>query len=356
VVLNVATTEHKAQGNVPNHFFGLAIGLAVTGAAIAIGPISGCSLNPAVSVGAPFAAIFAGGGQAQSLWALYILSPLGGAACAALFFYFVQGGLTDQFEYEVMFSAPPPPPARPSVTYMPPPARPKKRSWMNLSKNQTYIFDEETEKHDLAFGVAWETLEGFSGTDIDASCAKYDPDGKFIDAIYFSKRFGEEDKRNRESIIIHFGDNATGHGIGFGMLEEHQGSKKGKVVLNDCELIQIRKLKRLAAVQPKSKYLFFCVNVFSAEHKFEAMKSMRVRVIDQDTQNEEICRFERKDMTGHTTNGFILGVLFNRGGVWQFRALDMELELPGHGTYRSFEPTMVKIVESLEAEAQGLIP
>mmetsp|Transcript_16125 Transcript_16125/g.43855 ORF Transcript_16125/g.43855 Transcript_16125/m.43855 type:complete len:257 (-) Transcript_16125:111-881(-) len=45
VVLNVATLKSKAN----NHYFGLAIGMTVTSAAISIGGISGCALNPAVA-------------------------------------------------------------------------------------------------------------------------------------------------------------------------------------------------------------------------------------------------------------------------------------------------------------------
>merc|ERR1719181_664773 len=82
VVLNVATTENKEQGNVkssdrvPNSFYGLAIGLTVTSAAIAVGPISGCSLNPAVSIGALWASKLAHGPLPTVLWATYCLSPI----------------------------------------------------------------------------------------------------------------------------------------------------------------------------------------------------------------------------------------------------------------------------------------
>merc|ERR1719345_497368 len=87
VVLNVATTENKEQGNVgpkgiPNSFFGLAIGLTVTSAAIAVGPISGCSLNPAVSVGALFAGNLAHGIFPMGMLGLYCLAPLFGACLA----------------------------------------------------------------------------------------------------------------------------------------------------------------------------------------------------------------------------------------------------------------------------------
>merc|ERR1719449_189986 len=47
VVLNVATTEEDAN----NQYFGLAIGFTVMSAAFAIGAVSGCSLNPAVTLG-----------------------------------------------------------------------------------------------------------------------------------------------------------------------------------------------------------------------------------------------------------------------------------------------------------------
>lgn len=47
VVLNVACTDKHAG----NHYFGMAIGFTVVGSAIAIGGISGCYLNPAVSLG-----------------------------------------------------------------------------------------------------------------------------------------------------------------------------------------------------------------------------------------------------------------------------------------------------------------
>merc|ERR1719345_40740 len=48
VVLNCACST-KGEGN---QFFGLAIGFTVVAAALAIGGLSGCSLNPAVSFGA----------------------------------------------------------------------------------------------------------------------------------------------------------------------------------------------------------------------------------------------------------------------------------------------------------------
>jgi aquaporin Z len=50
VILNVAT--QKDTGTDRNHYFGLAIGFVIVAAATAVGGISGCCLNPAVSFGA----------------------------------------------------------------------------------------------------------------------------------------------------------------------------------------------------------------------------------------------------------------------------------------------------------------
>merc|ERR1719191_1763004 len=86
VILNVATTR-KQEGN---NYFGLAIGFTVVAAALAIGGISGCCLNPAVSAGVTMSAAYFHGVAASKYLALYILAPLGGACISCLGFYAVQ--------------------------------------------------------------------------------------------------------------------------------------------------------------------------------------------------------------------------------------------------------------------------
>merc|ERR550514_1409342 len=85
VVLNVATTSEDAN----NQYFGLAIGFTVMSAAFAIGGISGCSLNPAVTCGVMLTHLFhQGGGMAY--FALYLLCPVLGALLAAGLFRVVR--------------------------------------------------------------------------------------------------------------------------------------------------------------------------------------------------------------------------------------------------------------------------
>jgi len=88
VVLNVATTRRQLG----NQYFGLAIGFTVVGAALAIGGISGCSLNPAVSFGAMMVAAFSKGSPALAYFPLYFFTPFLGATFAFGAFYVVRKG------------------------------------------------------------------------------------------------------------------------------------------------------------------------------------------------------------------------------------------------------------------------
>lgn len=86
VVLNVATTQ-KQDGN---HYFGLAIGFTVVSAALAIGGLSGCCLNPAVALGTMTAQAFDVGMAAMQFLPLYFFCPYIGSAFACAAFYAVQ--------------------------------------------------------------------------------------------------------------------------------------------------------------------------------------------------------------------------------------------------------------------------
>lgn len=104
VVLNVASVKEfpgkdtldggkEMQGN---QAFGLSIGFTVTAAALAIGGISGCCLNPAVFVGASAAtAIQYGSRAAMQHLGLYICAPLLGSLLAAVLFKVVRPKATN---------------------------------------------------------------------------------------------------------------------------------------------------------------------------------------------------------------------------------------------------------------------
>lgn len=76
VVLNVATVPAVKEGN---QYFGISIGFTVMAAAMAIGGISGCSLNPAVTLGAMMSSAFQMGRSAWHFFPLYFFCPLLGA-------------------------------------------------------------------------------------------------------------------------------------------------------------------------------------------------------------------------------------------------------------------------------------
>lgn len=87
VVLHVAT--HK--GTSGNSFYGLAIGFTVAASAVAIGPVSGAALNPAVGIGPALYALVTGAHPPASNFLIYTVGPIAGAIVAALAFNAVKG-------------------------------------------------------------------------------------------------------------------------------------------------------------------------------------------------------------------------------------------------------------------------
>lgn len=88
VVLNVACTE-RHRGD---QFFGLTIGFTVVAAAIAVGSISGCYLNPAVSFGTMVTSAIHVGGHQFRYFPLYFAVPFFGSALGWLMFYATRKG------------------------------------------------------------------------------------------------------------------------------------------------------------------------------------------------------------------------------------------------------------------------
>lgn len=93
VVLSVATTAQDDG----NWYYGLAIGFTVMAAAFAIAPISGCSLNPAVTFGVMLSHLMHTGEIMTSRLLVYTLAPLLGAIFAALLFKVVRNAEYENF-------------------------------------------------------------------------------------------------------------------------------------------------------------------------------------------------------------------------------------------------------------------
>jgi aquaporin Z len=85
VVLNVATTKQDTN----NHYYGIAIGFTVAAAAYAIGPVSGCALNPAVSFGVMMTH-FIWTGKGLSYLVVYLGTPMIGAFFASSLFKIIR--------------------------------------------------------------------------------------------------------------------------------------------------------------------------------------------------------------------------------------------------------------------------
>lgn len=93
VYLSVATTLQDAG----NWYYGLATGFTLMAAAFAIAPISGCSLNPAVTFGVSLSHLLHTGEIMVSCLLVYTLAPLLGAVLAVLLFRVVRS-----VEYEMV--------------------------------------------------------------------------------------------------------------------------------------------------------------------------------------------------------------------------------------------------------------
>lgn len=100
VVLCCATLAQDTRSSFQDDFAGLAIGLALVGAAFACGTISGCCLNPALALGASGTHSLRVGADASFKYIpLYVVCPLLGAVASASLFRLIR---FSEYDYKVM--------------------------------------------------------------------------------------------------------------------------------------------------------------------------------------------------------------------------------------------------------------
>jgi len=355
VVLNVATTESR-MGITPNAFFGLAIGFTVVAAAIAIGPITGCSLNPAVSIGAIMASSLAHGPSAARFWEAYVFGPFFGAFVGAMGFYAVRGGLTGMFEFtrldserkphgfdieerETPARAPPPAPVRAPAPAPEPAVKARsvdlpslsRRGSISLKRKDSVYFGEELSNSELFCGLSWKVKQlGLlqEPVDLDVSVVKFNKKGKCQGVVYFA------DKDDTANGIRHGGDEVSG-ATGSGG--------------EDSERINFR----TSTIRPSVDVLVFVATIFSAGvTSFDAVEDFSVRVgeVGPDGQAKELCKYNKADVG--SGNALVVAMVYRRGERWAFKPIDEAVNIQEHATARSLAErgSLGKYVKEAEAE------
>merc|ERR1719240_2318695 len=241
VVLNVATIDVQTQ------YAGLAVGFTVVAAAIAIGSVSGCSLNPAVSIGCLFVAAARHGYSEVHFWALYTLTPFLAALVATALFFAV---------------------------------RPSEAKRQGRGESRPLLVEPPLE---VAPGLSYDlhdpSLRG--ALEIDGSCVKFDRDGRCLGAVYFA------DKEDTDSGITHYG--------------LHTG-ELGSYAHGDDDQIRFR----LENIRPNVQFLFFVVTLFSdGQHALKDVKNCNARLVNMSGQGApEVFKFSRQFEASEKGNAY----------------------------------------------------
>merc|ERR1719375_605802 len=319
VVLNVATIDVQTQ------YSGLAVGFTVVAAAVAIGSVSGCSLNPSVSIGCLFVAAYRHGYAEVHFWALYTLTPFLAALVATAMFFLVRPSEAKRQgrgeSRPLLEGAPPPPPVRPRPT-----------GPHTLRTGETFPIPWQLESGEVALGLSYElhdpSLRG--ALEIDGSCVKFDRDGRCLGAVYFA------DKEDTDSGITHYG--------------LHTG-ELGSYAHGDDDQIRFR----LQNIQPNVQFLFFVVTLFSdGQHALKDVKNCNARLVNMSGQGApEVFKFSRQFEASEKGNAYVAIYLYRtRNGQWSCDAVDKAYELMETGTYRMLEPQLKRLC--LQRKEMGL--
>lgn len=168
---------------------------------------------------------------------------------------------------------------------------------LNLNKND--ILDLTKRNPGLkkvSLGAGWDIANNGLDYDLDIAAFLLDSNNKFntvSNIIFFN---------NKESQGISLaGDNRTGAGEG------------------DDEVININ----LEEINPNIAKIVFVVTIHEAQAKrqtFGMVENSYVRLLDEENNEREICRFNLKE-NGSTVTSVIFSELYKQNGEWQFKAI-----------------------------------
>lgn len=339
VFLNVIVTDTRGREvGYSRPVNGMPVGFTVTAAMIAIGPISGCSLNPAVTVGTQLVYWYFTGDARLAHTSPLSLAPFVGSLLAAISFFLVRGGLrglyledredwsreaaSSYLKQDYLRQEHSPLISRlvrmQAEDYGPPP------SSRLLAKQEPLTLPEAIGAHNLFCGLRWR-MKRHAGApetcDVDLSCVKFSKFGECLGAVYFNAK---DDAENR---IYHSSEEVT-----------------GQAGLVDNELITFR----LANIRPNVHALVFTMTIYSSGESFDDIEQAYLRLVDLSDENKEICRYARGVMVPGC-NALIAAMLHRKeedSNTWCFKAVDEVCQLPPNSSYRKLIPHITELFES----------
>mmetsp|Transcript_2471 Transcript_2471/g.7274 ORF Transcript_2471/g.7274 Transcript_2471/m.7274 type:complete len:471 (-) Transcript_2471:139-1551(-) len=313
VVLRVAV------GSSPNAYFGLAIGSVVTVAAITIGPITGCSLNPAVTIGSMVAASTLHGVVAFRYWSLYVFGPLFGALVGAGMFILAS------------------PPVDSTQLHAPHIIREDKnrRGTVMLRKDDMF----ELSQNDIVCGCGWRMKNQDEGTDIDVSAVKFSLQGEEVGCVYFANKGSPEEGVWCDEDELHGA--APRHEL------HHLGSSAagGAVELDHNEQIHLR----LDKIRHNVHAIVFVVTVFSSGKDFKDVHDFFVSVAPEGatTTASDFASYKKAD--GDKGNAVIVAMVFKWENKWWFKAIDEMHQVEEHSSVTKFvAPCQARVFQTLQ--------
>ena len=166
----------------------------------------------------------------------------------------------------------------------------KKNDILNLAKKNPGL-------KKVILGAGWDGASGGQDFDLDIAAFLLNANGKVQnipdDVIFFNNMQGQG--------IYLEGDNRTGAGEG------------------DDERIRID----LESIPAHVQKIVFVVTIHEAQVKrqtFGMVENSYVRLLDEENNEREICRFNLKE-NGSTVTSVIFSELYKQNGEWQFKAI-----------------------------------